>query len=157
MSEFEIDFPDVAYDKNDQEFYASLVAEDSSSIFKNRTRVDVFMYAMALGFNAKKRLPLEKKAANLNPSAISGDMRWLMRSVAVADTEDLDIIIKDHHTKVIEIAEEYANAGIKILREMIERSTLESEKEVVFQSALYDQIKKMGLGKEKNEDSNNKK
>ena len=157
MSEFEIDFPDVAYDKNDQEFYASLVAEDSSSIFKNRTRVDVFMYAMALGFNAKKRLPLEKKAANLNPSAISGEMRWLMRSVAVADTEDLDIIIKDHHTKVIEIAEEYANAGIKILREMIERSTLESEKEVEFQSALYAQIKKMGLGKEKNEDSNNKK
>ena len=157
MSEFEIDFPDVAYDKNDQEFYASLVAEDSSSIFKNRTRVDVFMYAMALGFNAKKRLPLEKKAANLNPSAISGEMRWLMRSVAVADTEDLDIIIKDHHTKVIEIAEEYANAGIKILREMIERSTLESEKEVEFQSALYAQIKKMGLGKEKNEDSNNEK
>ena len=157
MSEFEIDFPDVAYDKNDQEFYASLVAEDSSSIFKNRTRVDVFMYAMALGFNAKKRLPLEKKAANLNPSAISGDMRWLMRSVAVADTEDLDIIIKDHHTKVIEIAEEYANAGIKILREMIERSTLESEKEVEFQSALYEQIKKMGLGKEKNEDSNDEK
>ena len=157
MSEFEIDFPDVAYDKNDQEFYASLVAEDSSSIFKNRTRVDVFMYAMALGFNAKKRLPLEKKAANLNPSAISGDMRWLMRSVAVAETEDLDIIIKDQHTKVIEIAEEFANAGIKILREMIERSTLESEKEVVFQSALYDQIKKMGLGKEKNEDSNDKK
>ena len=157
MSEFEIDFPDVAYDKNDQEFYASLVAEDSSSIFKNRTRVDVFMYAMALGFNAKKRLPLEKKAANLNPSAISGEMRWLMRSVAVADTEDLDIIIKDHHTKVIEIAEEYANAGIKILREMIERSTLESEKEVDFQSALYAQIKKMGLGKEKNEDSNDEK
>jgi dnd system-associated protein 4 len=157
MSEFEIDFPDVAYDKNDQEFYASLVAEDSSSIFKNRTRVDVFMYAMALGFNAKKRLPLEKKAANLNPSAISGEMRWLMRSVAVADTEDLDIIIKDHHTKVIEIAEEYANAGIKILREMIERSTLESEKEVEFQSALYAQIKKMGLGKEKNEDSNDEK
>ena len=157
MSSFEIDFPDVAYDKNDQEFYASLVAEDSSSIFKNRTRVDVFMYAMALGFNAKKRLPLEKKAANLNPSAISGEMRWLMRSVAVADTEDLDIIIKDHHTKVIEIAEEYANAGIKILREMIERSTLESEKEVEFQSALYAQIKKMGLGKEKNEDSNDEK
>ena len=157
MSEFEIDFPDVAYDKNDQEFYASLVAEDSSSIFKNRTRVDVFMYAMALGFNAKKRLPLEKKAANLNPSAISGEMRWLMRSVAVADTEDLDIIVKDHHTKVIEIAEEYANAGIKILREMIEKSTLESEKEVEFQSALYAQIKKMGLGKEKNEDSNDEK
>ena len=157
MSEFEIDFPDVAYDKNDQEFYASLVAEDSSSIFKNRTRVDVFMYALALGFNAKKRLPLEKKAANLNPSAISGDMRWLMRSVAVAETEDLDIIIKDHHTKVIEIAEEYANAGIIIIRDMIKNSTLESEKEVEFQSALYDKIKEMGFSKEKNEDSNDEK
>ena len=157
MSEFEIDFPDVAYDKNDQEFYASLVAEDSSSIFKNRTRVDVFMYAMALGFNAKKRLPLEKKAANLNPSAISGDERWLMRSIAVTDTEDLDIIIKDHHTKVIEIAEEYANAGIHIIRDMIKNSTLESEKEVEFQSKLYAKIKEMGLGKEKNEDSNDEK
>ena len=157
MSSFEIDFPDVAYDKGDQEFYSSLVAEDSSSIFKKKERVDVFMYAMALGFNAKKRLPLVKRVPNLNPSAISGEERWLMRSIAVADTEDLDIIIKDHHTKVIEIAEEYANAGIKILREMIERSTLESEKEVEFQSALYAQIKKMGLGKEKNEDSNDEK
>ena len=157
MSEFEIDFPDVAYDKKDQEFYRSLCAEDSSSIFKNRTRVDVFMYAMALGFNAKKRLPLEKKAANLNPSAISGEMRWLMRSVAVADTEDLDIIIKDHHTKVIEIAEEYANAGIIIIRDMIKKSTLESEKDVEFQTKLYDKIKEMGFGKEKNKYSDNEK
>ena len=155
MSEFEIDFPDVAYDKNDQEFYASLVAEDSSSIFKNRTRVDVFMYAMALGFNAKKRLPLEKKAANLNPSAISGDMRWLMRSIAVTDTEDLNVI-KDHK-EVTKIAEEYANAGIIIIRDMIKKSTLESEKDVEFQTKLYDKIKEMGFGKEKDEDSNNKK
>ena len=155
MSSFEIDFPDVAYDKGDQEFYSSLVAEDSSSIFKKKERVDVFMYAMALGFNAKKRLPLVKRVPNLNPSAISGEERWLMRSIAVADTEDLNVI--KSHKKVIEIAEEYANAGIKILREMIERSTLESEKEVEFQSALYAQIKKMGLGKEKNEDSNDEK
>ena len=115
------------------------------------------MYALALGFNAKKRLPLEKKAANLNPSAISGDMRWLMRSVAVADTENLDIIVKDHHTKVIEIAEEYANAGIHIIRDMIKKSTLVSERELEFQSALYAQIKKMGLGKKKNEDNNDEK
>ena len=40
---------------------------------------------------------------------------------------------------------------------MIEKSTLESEKEVEFQSALYAQIKKMGLGKEKNEDSDDEK
>ena len=113
------------------------------------------MYAMALGFNAKKRLPLVKRVPNLNPSAISGEERWLMRSIAVADTEDLNVI--KSHKKVIEIAEEYANAGIHIIRDMIKKSTLESEKEVEFQSVLYAQIKKMGLGKEKNEDSNNEK
>ena len=155
MSEFEIDFPDVAYDKNDQEFYASLVAEDSSSIFKNRTRVDVFMYAMALGFNAKKRLPLEKKAANLNPSAISGNERWLMRAIAVTYTEDLNVI-KDHK-EVVKIAEEFANAGIIILRDIIKNSTLESEKDIEFQTKLYDKIKEMGFGKEKDEDSNDEK
>ena len=155
MSSFEIDFPDVAYDKGDQEFYSSLVAEDSSSIFKKKDRVDVFMYALALGFNARKRLPLVKKAANLNPSAISGDERWLMRSIAVTDTEDLNVI-KDHK-EVVKIAEEYANAGIIILRDMIKSSTLESEKDIEFQTKLYDKIKEMGLGKEKDEDSNNKK
>ncbi len=155
MSSFEIDFPDVAYDKGDQEFYSSLVAEDSSSIFKKKERVDVFMYAMALGFNAGKRLPLVKRVPNLNPSAISGEERWLMRSIAVTDTEDLNVI-KDHK-KVIEIAEEYANAGIHIIRDMIKNSTLESEKEVEFQSKLYAKIKEMGLGKEKDGDSNNKK
>ena len=155
MSSFEIDWPDVAYDKGDLEFYASLVAEDSSSIFKKKDRVDVFMYALALGFNARKRLPLVKKAANLNPSAISGDERWLMRSIAVTDTEDLNVI-KDHK-EVVKIAEEYANAGIIILRDMIKKSTLESEKDIEFQTKLYDKIKEMGLGKEKDEDSNNKK
>lgn len=78
-----------------------------------------------------------------------------MRSIAVTDTEDLNVI-KDHK-KVIEIAEEYANAGIHIIRDMIKNSTLESEKEVEFQSKLYAKIKEMGLGKEKDEDSNNKK
>ena len=155
MSSFEIDWPDVAYDKGDMEFYSKLVAEDSSSIFKKKERVDVFMYALALGFDAGKRLPLIKKAANLNPSAISGEERWLMRSIAVTDTEDLNVI-KDHK-EVVKIAEEYANAGIIILRDMIKNSTLESEKDVEFQTKLYDKIKELGLGKEKDEDSNNKK
>jgi len=60
-SSFEIEWPDVSYDKGDQEFYSSLVAKDSSSIFKGKERIDVFMYAMALGFKVGKRLPLVKK------------------------------------------------------------------------------------------------
>ncbi len=78
-----------------------------------------------------------------------------MRSIAVTDTEDLNVI-KDHK-EVVKIAEEYANAGIIILRDMIKSSTLESEKDVEFQTKLYDKIKELGLGKEKDEDSNNKK
>ena len=152
---FEIEWPDVAYDKGDQEFYRSLIAEDSSSIFKKKEMVDVFMYAMALGYDAEKPHPLEKRVPSLNPSAVNWQMRWLMRAIAVTDTEDLNVI-KDHK-EVVKIAEEYANAGILILRDMIKSSTLESEKDVEFQTKLYDKIKELGLGKEKDEDSNNKK
>ena len=120
MSSFEIDFPDVAYDKGDQEFYRSLIAEDSYSIFKKKEMVDVFMYAMALGYDAEKPHPLEKRVPSLNPSAVNWQMRWLMRAIAVTHTQDLNIILD--HKEVAKIAEQYANAGIRILRQMDKES-----------------------------------
>ena len=152
---FEIEWPDVAYDKGDQEFYRSLIAEDSSSIFKKKEMVDVFIYAMGLGYDAAKPHPLEKRVSSLNPSAVSWQMRWLMRAVAVTHTQDLNIIL--NHKEVAKIAEEYANAGIHILRKMEEKSISASEREEEYQSKLYDKIKEMGFGKEKDENSNNKK
>jgi len=152
---FEIDWPDIAYDKGDQEFYRSLIAEDSYSIFKKKEMVDVFMYAMALGYDAKKPHPLEKRVPSLNPSAVGWEMRWLMRAVAVTHTQDLNIILD--HKEVAKIAEQYANAGIRILRQMDKESISKLEKEEVFQSKLYDKIKEIGFGKEKNEDSNDEK
>ena len=154
-SSFEIEWPDVSYDKGDQEFYSSLVAKDSSSIFKGKERIDVFMYAMALGFKVGKRLPLVKKLPNINPSAVSGERRWLMRSVAVVETQELNTIID--HKLVAKIAEEFANAGIHIVHEMEEKSIAASEREEEYQTELYEQIKKIGLGKAKSEDSDNEK
>ena len=78
-----------------------------------------------------------------------------MRSVAVVETQELNTIID--HKLVAKIAEEFANAGMHILHEMEEKAITASEREEEYQSKLYDQIKKMGLGKEKNEDSNDEK
>ena len=51
---FEIGFPDVAYDTEQQTTYRDLIKDDGNSIFADLTMADVFIYAMALGVKHNK-------------------------------------------------------------------------------------------------------
>jgi hypothetical protein len=140
---FEIDFPDVGFRAVDQDYYKYLVTKDAATPFSGLTMADVFIYAMALGFkNGKKILYQEKeRVPNMPANAFNSEMRWLMRSIAITEHEGLEPIIE--HKKVIEVAEAYANKGIQIIKQFMEKQTLDLEQDAVFESDLRKQIEKI--------------
>ena len=139
---FEINFPDVSYSKDFQEEYTNLVNPLGKTIFAGRTRANVFIYAMVLAIAKgveKKSIEKGKKAPNLPPDAFSDEMRWYMRTVAIMDSEDLEIFLD--HRKVLDIAEQYANAGFPLVLDLIDKTIPGEDIEAVFETALRDQIK----------------
>ena len=135
-SSFEYDWPDVGYNKDDEEFYNYLKKSDSPSPFSSMRMSDIFIYAMSLGFKygIKHEIESNKRQPNLPPSAFDPDMRWLMRAVAVTDEENLEIIAE--HKKVIKIAEAYANGGFSLIRDYMKKQSIEYGADAVFESEL---------------------
>lgn len=141
MAGFEINFPDVAYDTELQETYNKLIADDGNSIFSGRTMAEVFIYAMALGVKNNCPKQLNKRAPNLPPDAFSERMRWYMRAVAITDSEELEIFTD--HKKVLDIAEKYANGGMKYLLQMIEDQITGEDVESIFETKVRDELKNL--------------
>ncbi len=81
-----------------------------------KTMKDVFMWAACLGYQRGERRPLTGKRVSI--------FRWaqfssqidipLLKAFAIADTNDVDVLL--NRDELLEIAEEYANAGIHVLR-----------------------------------------
>lgn len=141
---FEIDFPDVGFKKDDQEFYQYMTKKESATPFSGFQMSDVFIYAMSLGFKKEKRTPYDDKKnriPNMPPTAFNSEMRWLMRSVSITENEELESIMNHH--KVVEIAEEYANTGIEIMKQFMDKQTIDLEQDAVFESDLRKQIEKI--------------
>ena len=136
---FEIGFPDVAYDADQQTTFQDLIKDDGNSIFAGLTMADVFIYAMALGVKHNTPKPLTKRIPYMPPEAFSENMRWLMRSVAILDSEDLEIFID--HSKVVKIAETFANGGMQYLLKMINERVPGEDIESIFETALRKEIK----------------
>ena len=141
---FEIDFPDVGFRKSDQDFYQQMVNKDLNTPFSGLTRAHVFIYAMALGFKKGKPDPYieNERVPNMPPSAFTSEMRWLMRSLAITEKENLESIM--NHKTVIEIAEGYANAGIDTMRDLWNQSILEiDDRSAAFESNLRKYLEKL--------------
>lgn len=142
-SSFEIKFPKyVAYRKPDGNFYSTLVKRNSDTPFSGLHMSDVFIYAMSLGFNAKRKTPFYKdeRSPNLPASAFDGPKRWLMRALAVSDAGELEIILDN--SKVVQIAESYANTGIDILRDLYD-SQRKNDDSAVYEEHLRDYFDKL--------------
>lgn len=142
-SSFEIKFPKyVAYRKPDADFYNMMTHKDSDTPFSGMLMSDVFIYAMSLGFNAKRKTPFHKdeKSSTLPAGAFDGPKRWLMRTLAVSDTGKLETILD--HAKVVQIAESYANTGIDILKELYDLQQ-KNDDNTVYEERLRDYYDKL--------------
>ena len=74
---------------------------------------DVFMWAMALGVKANERRQLSGGRTQIfRWDQFSQDLDVpVLRAIAIAETEDVEVLMQEE--RILRIAEEYANAGIR--------------------------------------------
>ena len=77
---------------------------------------DVFMWAVALGVTVGKRRSLSGSRQIFRWDQLSQDLDIpTLRAIAIADTGDVEVIAQEE--RVLRIAEEYANVGIREIKE----------------------------------------
>jgi len=89
--------------------------DDGSSPFYKKTMKQVFMYALGIGFRNHKRVQLKKRTAVIPYSAFSDADRSIIKAVAIAEKNSIDVLFGENVQEMFEIAEEYANGGIDLL------------------------------------------
>lgn len=80
---------------------------------------DVFMWATALGYKlGEKRALAPGKTQPFRWSQLSQDTDVpMLKAIALADSNDVEVIL--HEDRILRIAEEYANAGIRVLKQAL--------------------------------------
>ena len=109
----------VAVDEEVHAIYKQLTEGNDPVGTPFRTMKDVFMWAVSLGYQKGERKPLSGKRVTV--------FRWaqfspqidlpLLKALAVADGEGIDAL--ESQDRILQTAEEYANAGIHILRALM--------------------------------------
>lgn len=91
--------------------------EESIPIFDSMK--NVFMLAIFIGYQQDKRIPLTNKVDIFSWDVLSNDEESKSLVYALALAEEGDIEILTDKGKILDIAEEYANAGIIEIKEKI--------------------------------------
>ena len=77
---------------------------------------DVFMWAVALGVRAGERRPLDGSRQIFRWDQLSQDLDVpVLKAIAITDTENVEVLTQEN--QILRIAEEYANAGIREVKE----------------------------------------
>lgn len=108
--------PDRLYrDVTDKKLYTQLTEE----VFLNQQNKDQFLLVMAFGFHSGKRRQIQERDSGgfVRVEYLTPEDEALIDAIAVFE-EGIDIL--NNESKVYEIAEEYAHAGIHLLYNEIE-------------------------------------
>jgi dnd system-associated protein 4 len=88
--------------------------KDTTSPFHETEYTQLFMFAMVYGWQNAGRIELSGGTRALfNRSSLSDQQEWIIKSIAVKEDRDADVL-KDEK-RVYKIAQEYANGGIDVL------------------------------------------
>lgn len=109
----------IIIEKNTKDIYENI------SIFKNLKWIPRFLITMSLGFSMDKRTPIEIKEPIVLKQFLKSEEFALIQSIAIKNYDNNVQILNDEE-KVFKAAEEYANTGIKILKDMEDRNQLGS-------------------------------
>lgn len=121
------------------------IEEDTHNIYKKlkeelklfNTMKDLFLVAAAIGFYHQKKEPLQKKKDIFTKNIFNKEKDIpFIYMLALADREDKDTVITD----VLLPTEEYANAGIKILSDLVKNSTNQRESVDEFTTFLIEKF-----------------
>lgn len=121
----------IHIDANDRDLYTKIEQEE---LFKDRSRKEEFLMAMAIGFENNVHIPIKKKEGFFLRKDMSNKDEILLNLVAL---EENSIDILQNKEKVYQLAEEYAHAGIEILTNNIDSMTFGSY-EKVFEKVLLE-------------------
>ena len=114
------DWPEhISYDKNNSDvssYYDKYKGYPTNpeSFFYNKRHLDIFIYAMSIGKHYGKKSKLKDRSNSLPVDALKEDEIWLMIATALSESDTNLEILKDGK-KIVQICEEYANAGITYL------------------------------------------
>ena len=127
-------WPKVGYDGKDERvlnFYRrqSGTTKDRKSFFAQKKLADVFIFAMALGKNADIKKPYEHKGdrrdtIDMEYFATRPEYVWMMIAIAIVESNGDLSIFEDPKAKIIDVCEQYANYGIRLLMDMEKCATV---------------------------------
>ena len=122
--------------KDDFNFYKSSKILNANNMEDNKK----FILAMGVGYSSKSKLPFNSKIPLFDASKLTEEDKSLMSAVAIEDTKNIDIL--SNNEEIFKIAEEYANAGIKLLKDMEDNNIydLELEEFESFVNRKYDKL-----------------
>lgn len=133
MQEEEISFPDVNYGDNNRDAYDYLINELKSP-FLDHTYWEVFIFCMSYAYAKKLKPSAPSGKPTLNAKMFLAPTRHLMRSLAIAHYSDVSVI--KNSKKVVNICEQYANAGIGDIYFRFKNKPLEKPVDNVFQEII---------------------
>ncbi len=94
--------------------------KNESGPFKGKDLIDIFMMAMAIGFQNNNRIKLTKKKDIILFKSFEGNEEkpmTLIKAIAINTTGSLDVLLDK--ASLFSIAEEYATGGIRLLRDKV--------------------------------------
>jgi hypothetical protein len=118
---------------------------DTIDIFKNKSRKEQFLFAMAIGYKNKVKRKLETREGFFLIKDMRLEDEALINAIAINDSNSVEILANKED--VFRIAEEYAHAGIKLLFDKIE-STQFGSFEKQFEKELFDAYNELDFGED---------
>lgn len=122
----------VFMSQDDRERYEKLKQE---AVGRGRDSKELFLLAVATGLRNQVRRPLETRHEFVRTEYFNDRDMALLHAAAVSETGDLNVI--GDRSAVLDVAEEYAHAGIRLLADMIDGSPHEGF-EKAFEKELYE-------------------
>ena len=103
--------------KSKHRLFQELSAKDTGPLEQMK---DVFLLAAAVGYRKQLRRPIEDERQHVGFWHYFSEARDvpLLQCIAVAETQDV-AVMGDRNT-IVSIAEEYANGGIDLLKDMLQ-------------------------------------
>lgn len=82
-----------------------------------KTLKDAYLWAVALGVKHHRKMPLSSRTDLVLWTYFSSEEKKMLETIAIAETGDL--LVVENEGLVQEIAEEYANGGIRVIKELL--------------------------------------
>lgn len=108
---------DLVIEEEKRDRYKELIDEDSGSPFAGQQMSKVFMVSLGIGYDQGLQKSLDSRSGSIPWSALTKDEQWVIKSVAVKEAGDAEIL-KDG-SQVAQIVQEYANGGFEYIDDLV--------------------------------------